>query len=226
MIGNRTLTSAILCFFLLLGTASTLAQEATEITVAIPEATTTEEVRETIVASDVFFPYEDALSTADPFPPTEQEKMLGSIQTMLAKAKEDNSRRSVMYTAGLTEEECLATAMYHEARGEGELGMKAVAYVIHNRTQNSKWPGTYCGVILQRNQFSFTNDRNPDNIKQWSIYEVALRMATNLIHGGFVTQSSPVKNATYFHSLARTARNAYAFRRPLIIKIGHHNFFK
>src|SRR3954471_6048173 len=45
--------------------------------------------------------------------------------------------------ARLTEEnQCLADAMYFEARGEGEAGQKAVAEVIFARTQSRYYPNT------------------------------------------------------------------------------------
>jgi len=52
-------------------------------------------------------------------------------------------------------EQCLASALYHEARGEGELGMKAVASVIFNRARKLQKP--LCAIILSPSQFSYQN---------------------------------------------------------------------
>lgn len=49
--------------------------------------------------------------------------------------------------------------LMHEARGEGTEGMRAVAAVVANRVLSGKYPNTICGVILQKNQFSWTQDR-------------------------------------------------------------------
>ena len=46
----------------------------------------------------------------------------------------------------LAEENCLARAIYFEARSESELGQLAVAKVILNRTRDPKYPKTICGV--------------------------------------------------------------------------------
>lgn len=132
-----------------------------------------------------------------------------------------------MRTASLTETECLALAMYHEARGEGTVGMKAIAFVIHNRVKSNLYPTSYCSVILQRSQFSFTSDRNPDNIKSWDSFAKALALSVELLdNNGFETEKSPVGNAMYFHSLRRAGNWVYAKGRNFIATIGNHHFFK
>ena len=47
------------------------------------------------------------------------------------------------------ERECLAQAIYHEARGEPEMGQWAVANVILNRVVSKRYPATICGVVFQ-----------------------------------------------------------------------------
>ena len=66
------------------------------------------------------------------------------------------------YAAGapLTEEaNCMAVAVYHEARGESLEGQLAVARVIMNRAASGKYPTSWCGVVKQPWQFSFVNPR-------------------------------------------------------------------
>lgn len=50
---------------------------------------------------------------------------------------------------------CIALAIYGEARGETQESMTAVAYVIMNRvlSDNRRFPGTPCNVVLQSYQF-------------------------------------------------------------------------
>ncbi|MCB9992664.1 MAG: cell wall hydrolase [Hyphomicrobiaceae bacterium] len=66
------------------------------------------------------------------------------------------------------ERTCLAEAIYHEARGEPEAGQWAVAQVILNRVNSSRYPSTICGVVFQNAnsghgcQFSFACDGAPD----------------------------------------------------------------
>src|SRR5262249_13224301 len=53
------------------------------------------------------------------------------------------------------EEECLAKAVYFEARGESLEGQLAVAQVIMNRAASGIYPPSICGVVTQPAQFSF-----------------------------------------------------------------------
>lgn len=43
--------------------------------------------------------------------------------------------------------ECLAKAMYFEARGTGERGMRAVGEVLLNRAASHRFPNSVCGVL-------------------------------------------------------------------------------
>ena len=66
------------------------------------------------------------------------------------------------FSAGVPLDEeanCMAVAVYHEARGETVEGQLAVARVIMNRAASGKYPSTWCGVVKQPWQFSFVNPR-------------------------------------------------------------------
>ena len=59
--------------------------------------------------------------------------------------------------------DCLAQAIYYEARSEGEAGQRAVAQVVLNRVRHRDYPSTVCGVVYQHVrgqtcQFSFSCD--------------------------------------------------------------------
>lgn len=66
--------------------------------------------------------------------------------------------------------QCLATAIYHEARGESIRGQFAVAEVVLNRKESAGFPQTVCGVVNQKGggscQFSFTCDGRPDTASE------------------------------------------------------------
>lgn len=53
------------------------------------------------------------------------------------------------------ESECLAGAIYFEAKGEPLPGQLAVGQVIANRAKSGRFPKSWCGVVFQRSQFSF-----------------------------------------------------------------------
>ena len=50
---------------------------------------------------------------------------------------------------------CLATAVYFEARGETLEGQLAVARVVMNRAASGKYPPSWCATVKQPWQFSF-----------------------------------------------------------------------
>jgi N-acetylmuramoyl-L-alanine amidase len=54
-----------------------------------------------------------------------------------------------------TETNCLATAVYFEARGESVEGQLAVARVVINRAASGRYPPDWCSVVKQPSQFSF-----------------------------------------------------------------------
>jgi spore germination cell wall hydrolase CwlJ-like protein len=57
--------------------------------------------------------------------------------------------------AGDREMECLANAVYFEARSEPIEGQLAVAEVVLNRAASGRYPTDLCSVITQKAQFSF-----------------------------------------------------------------------
>lgn len=69
------------------------------------------------------------------------------------------------------EQECIAAAVYFEARGEPIEGQLAVAQVVMNRAASNKYPASICGVVKQRAQFSFVRGhripRIPRATKAW-----------------------------------------------------------
>ena len=102
--------------------------------------------------------------------------------------------------------ECLAQAIYSEARGESAEGKRAVGHVIMNRVKSSKFPDTPCAVIKQKSQFTFKVGNGP----QW---KAALEAAKNL--GIDITNGS-----LYF----RPKWNP--MKRIRKITIGNHIFYK
>lgn len=71
------------------------------------------------------------------------------------------------YQVNHKEINCLAEAIYFEARGEPELGKLAVAHVIWNRTQSDKFPDTVCGVVKQKGQFTYNHKAKIRNFDLW-----------------------------------------------------------
>ena len=71
--------------------------------------------------------------------------------------------------APLTDEaNCIAVAVYHEARGESVEGQLAVAKVIMNRAASGVYPSSWCGVVKQHAQFSFVHNGHFPSVDQSS----------------------------------------------------------
>jgi spore germination cell wall hydrolase CwlJ-like protein len=76
---------------------------------------------------------------------------------------------------------CLATAVYFEARGESVEGQLAVAKVVMNRAASGKYPTDWCSVVKQPYQFSFVrNGQFPaadTNCEAWKKAEAVAELA-------------------------------------------------
>ena len=81
------------------------------------------------------------------------------------------------------EMECLAKAIYFEARGEPARGQQLVARVILNRLDSIYYPDTICDVVYQNDhrrnacQFSFACDGEADRIEEPAAYRLARKIA-------------------------------------------------
>jgi spore germination cell wall hydrolase CwlJ-like protein len=65
----------------------------------------------------------------------------------------------------LSDIDILARTLWGEARGEGLMGMEAVACVILNRQRDDRWPDTIARVCQQPHQFSCWNITDPNRLQ-------------------------------------------------------------
>ena len=88
---------------------------------------------------------------------------------------------------GGAEFQCLAEALYFEARGEKVKGQAAVAEVILNRRDSGLFPNTICGVVHQGGhggcQFSYRCDGRTDRISEKSAYARVAKIAKLMLAG-------------------------------------------
>lgn len=123
--------------------------------------------------------------------------------------------------AGSHELDCLATGIYFESKSEPLVGQLAVGKVIANRTKSGgRFPGTYCGVLFQRGQFSFVHGRSlpsvPRASKQWqTAVAIAKIVDQNL-------KESPAGDALFFHAKYVTA----GWHAKRVASIGNHIFYR
>lgn len=115
---------------------------------------------------------------------------------------------------------CIATAVYFEARGSSTEGQAAVGQVIRNRVNSVGFPQTYCGVVYQKGQFSWTKHKNL-KIKDHKSWEEAKKIAAVTYYLGW--PDSLVGNSTYFHS----GKKPYWTKSvSKVTKIDGHKFYQ
>lgn len=128
---------------------------------------------------------------------------------------------------GSAEFSCLAEALYFEARGETIKGQFAVAEVIRNRVQSSRFPNSYCGVINQGTgrkyqcQFTYTCDGRPEVVNEPGAYARVAKVARATIDG-----KSPdvTHGATFYHTTA--VRPSWARKFTNTARFGVHLFYR
>jgi len=122
------------------------------------------------------------------------------------------------------EANCVAVAVYHEARGESLEGQLAVAKVIMNRARSGKYPTSWCGVVKQPWQFSFVNPRSgymPSVDQSSASWRKALGV-TRLAVANAV-QTVP-EDCLWYH--ADYVAPSWGRRLTRVEKIGAHIFYR
>ncbi len=115
---------------------------------------------------------------------------------------------------------CLAGAVYFEARNETLDGQLAVARVVVARSRSGRFPDSYCGVVYQPSQFSFVHGGTMPVINHASAgWHRALAIA-EIAHDG--SWQSPVEGAMFFHS----ARISPRWHRQRVARIDNHVFYR
>ena len=123
--------------------------------------------------------------------------------------------------------ECLAEALYFEARGETVRGMFAVGEVILNRVDNDSYPNTLCNVINQGTgrkygcQFTYTCDGKAEVIAEPASWERVGKVARILLDG---VPRQLTGGATHYHTKA--VNPSWAQRFPRTATIGSHHFYR
>lgn len=129
----------------------------------------------------------------------------------------------------LKERNCLAEAVYYEARGEGEAGQKAVAEVIFHRMRNRYYPSTICGVVFQGSnlrkgcQFSFTCSGEMKARKSPAAWSRAKRLAANILTGA-TALGDITDEATSYHAVS--VDPSWAVHLVKTVQIGNHIFYR
>jgi len=130
-------------------------------------------------------------------------------------------------SANRSDSDCLTQAVYYEARGEGEDGMRAVAQVILNRVRHPAYPKTICGVVYQGAyqrtscQFSFVcNGAMGAPLESWA-WRRAQKVADAALSGYVMTS---VGTSTSFHTTG--VKPGWGSTMERVAQVGSHIFYQ
>lgn len=119
------------------------------------------------------------------------------------------------------EQECLASAVYFEARGETLEGQLAVAEVVLNRAASGKYPPTICSVVTQPAQFSFVRRGKFPPIDRASNCWHKAKAIADIARKRLAQQVAP--NVLWYH--ANYVAPNWGRRLTKVAQIGSHIFY-
>ena len=123
--------------------------------------------------------------------------------------------------------DCLAEAVYYEARGETPSGQAAVAQVVLNRVRHPAFPKSICGVVFQGAyrkigcQFSFACDGSMSRGRERGAWNRAQKIASRALSGAVMNE---VGSATHFHTTGVSP--GWGPRLLKVAQVGMHVFYR
>jgi len=119
------------------------------------------------------------------------------------------------------DQECIAAAVYFEARGEPVEGQLAVAEVVLNRAASGKYPASICAVVTQASQFSFVRKGRIPRIAKAT---EAWRKAVAIAHVAWERLAQQIgSDVLWYH--ANYVRPGWGRRLTRVTQIGAHIFY-
>ena len=136
-----------------------------------------------------------------------------------------------IYRSYQKEMDCLAKAIYFEARGEPVKGQQLVAQVVLNRVDSEYYPDTICDVVYQNDhlknacQFSFACDDVPDRIDEAAAYRLAKKIAITSFRCDRTCRRlrSGIGSSTHYH--ADWVQPSWSQKLEKMGKVGSHIFY-
>ena len=122
------------------------------------------------------------------------------------------------------ESSLLQKTIYNEARGEGEIGMRAVASTIKNRASMNRnyLGGSDLDSICSQGDDGAKKGANPVSPEDRNAWEIAGRIAEEMRSGHF----QPTNNYTHFATSRDSFRRMEGPKFTYERQIGNHHFFR
>jgi spore germination cell wall hydrolase CwlJ-like protein len=143
-------------------------------------------------------------------------------------AETDAQKQISKFVNNSAQRNCLARAIYFEARGESRQGQVGVAQVVMNRVNHEEFPSTICAVVYQnkhkrnRCQFSFACDGKRDRVRDRRAWKTALEVADDVLKGE--ENIARLTKATHYH--ATYVRPRWSRKMIRLKRIGTHIFYR
>ena len=151
--------------------------------------------------------------------------LFGLFAQGFSETSQASPRKAALRSAASADaqQQCLAMAMYWEARGEGPGGMTAVGWTVLNRMRSGQFPTTPCAVVHQGKQtwpceFEFWCDGRDDTPRESNSWQASMTLAAQLLHD---PPRDPTRGALYFHGGGIRMPHHARTR-----KIGGHVFYR
>ena len=158
----------------------------------------------------------------------------------LNKPADGSSQVRIIYehvdASTLDQAHCLATNLYFEAGRQARREQEAIAHVVLNRVEDSKFPDTVCSVVYEgvhkrngipyrnRCQFSWYCDGKADTVTDHGLYEKSMRIALLTMIGRKDTNETDfTNNSLWYH--ANYVRPYWAEDYKYQISEGVHIFY-
>ena len=125
------------------------------------------------------------------------------------------------------DKQCLVQALWHEARGEGQEGIRNVAKVIQNRVNTKGFPSTYCSVIHQKGQFTYRDHSRTDLKVPRSSQEYEALTLVSLIAEEALTgrlRASVNSDVLWYHTVQ--VKPSWGKKFKLVEVHGNHKFYR
>lgn len=144
----------------------------------------------------------------------------------------DDLKYYELYVESMRQHRCISIAVFMEARGEPNLGKKAVAKVILNRSADGRWDSDPCEVVYQQMpgtktcQFSWACIRDDEYIENLiARYPRAWQQSQDVAWDALLGELPNFGGITHFHN---TSVDPWSSSDTMIKKaeIGNHIFYR
>ena len=158
-----------------------------------------------------------------------------ALTMLLVSATTLSAEENVNYLADIFPDEyCLALNIYYESRGSSLADQIAVADVVINRVNDTRYPDTVCAVVKQgkvdkqgnmirhKCQFSWYCDGKPDTPQDMDSWVNAQTIAWKMMQSK--SYIGITEGATHYH--AHYVNPKWAKELTVIGTIGNHRFYR